>query len=181
MISSEVANRYAAALFSLASTAEEHSIFLQSLKQLSEAFHQDKAVLEFLNSPLVRAEKKEEALQAALKNQNINVNVLNLVLLLAKKDRLSILSQISTAYEQKADQAAHIKRGTVRSASILNDKQKTDIQKIIETYTKNKVVLAYQEDVSLLGGLTAQVGSLTFDDSLFAHLKRIKEDLNRSH
>lgn len=181
MISSEVANRYAAALFSLATNAEDHQNFLQTLKQLSAVLHQDKGIEAFINSPLIRAEKKEEALRAAFKDQNINNNVLNLILLLARKDRLTILSQISAAYEHRSDEVAHVKRGNVRAAAALNDKQKADIQKIVEAYTKNKVVLAYQEDATLLGGLIAQVGSLTFDDSLSAHLKRIKEDLNRSH
>jgi F-type H+-transporting ATPase subunit delta len=181
MISNEVANRYAAALFSMSSDSQSNKEILSALHQIADCLTQDDAIAHFIQSPLIRAEDKEQALKRAFKDQNIDTNLLNFILLLAKKDRLSILKQIVAAYETKTDESNHLKRGTIRSAGALDEKQKAEIQKIIENFTKTKVILTYQEDSSLVGGLIAQVGSLTIDDSLFSHLNRIKEDLNRSH
>ncbi len=181
MITSDVARRYAVAIFSCATSPDEHQSFLSSLRQLADVLDKDKAIHEFVISPLVRAEAKEEALGAALKGQGLNQNIVNLILLLARKGRLALLGQIATAYEAQVDKISQIKRGVVRTAGPLSDSQKAELQKTVETYSKSKVILNYAEDASLLGGLTAQVGSLTFDDSLRAHLKNIKEDLNRSH
>ncbi len=180
MITSEVAHRYASALFLLATDADQHAANLSALQSLAQLFNDDKGIQNFINSPLVRAEKKEEILSAALKDKGVDTNVYNLLLLLAKKGRLPVLSEIATAYEAKTDEVGHVKRGVVRAATALNDTQKAQLLKTIETYTHSKVVLNYQEDANLMGGLTAQVGSLTFDDTVSAHLKRLKDDLNRS-
>jgi F-type H+-transporting ATPase subunit delta len=45
--------------------------------------------------------------------------------------------------------------------------------------TGKKVILEYKEDASLLGGLIAEVGSLTFDDSLETQLRTMNEELKR--
>jgi F-type H+-transporting ATPase subunit delta len=179
MIASEVSHRYAAALFSLAKGAADHELYLASIKQLSQELMKDKLVHEFIVSPLVRSEQKEEALRGALENKGLDQNIVNFVLLLARKGRLAILPEIASAYETQVDEFSHVQRGVVRSAAAPSEKQKQELQRIIESYTKGKVVLNYQEDPQLLGGLMAQVGSLTFDDSLTAHLRNIKDELSR--
>jgi F-type H+-transporting ATPase subunit delta len=180
MIVSEVAHRYAAALFAIATGMPDHEKYLGALKLLSQELMKDKAVHDFVVSPLIRAEQKENALRDALSGKGVDENVMNFVLLLARKGRVSLLPEVAMAYEEQVDQLNHLQRGVVRSAAVPSDKQKQELQRIIESYTRGKVVLNYQEDPALLGGLTAQVGSLTFDDSLTAHLRNIKEELDRS-
>jgi F-type H+-transporting ATPase subunit delta len=42
-----------------------------------------------------------------------------------------------------------------------------------------KIILTYKEDPTLLGGVVAQVGGWTFDDSIETHLIKMNEELNR--
>jgi F-type H+-transporting ATPase subunit delta len=177
---SELSNRYATALFTLAKTDDEQKTFLADLVEVAKAFTDDSEVRQFIDSPLIRAEAKIEVLKKALNERSLNPDFLNFVLLLAKKSRLSLASEIVMAYQARLDEKSHVKRGHVHSAAPLNEKQKGELQKAIEKYTHSKVVLDYAVDKSLVGGLTAQVGSVTFDDSLSAHLVRMKEDLTRS-
>jgi uncharacterized protein YbcI len=53
------------------------------------------------------------------------------------------------------------------------------IKEKLEKLTGKKVVLEYHEDKSLIGGLVAQVGSFSFDDSLETQLRLMREDLKR--
>ena len=53
------------------------------------------------------------------------------------------------------------------------------IEETVSAVTKKKVILNFTVDPKLLGGMTAQVGGWTFDDSLETHLTRLSEDLNR--
>jgi F-type H+-transporting ATPase subunit delta len=72
-----------------------------------------------------------------------------------------------------------VTRGVVRSAQALNDDAKKEIENKINKVLNKKIVLTYEQDPKLLGGVVAQVGGWTFDDSLDTHLKKLNEELNR--
>src|SRR5262249_48841149 len=97
-----------------------------------------------------------------------------------RKNRLGVFKDIVGAYEQIADEAHGVMRGTVRSATVLAPEERKRIETLVSRATAKQVILTYKEDPSLLGGLVAEVGSYTFDDSLLSHLKRINEQLTRS-
>ncbi len=90
----------------------------------------------------------------------------NFTLLLARKQRLPIFNDVVTAYQQFSDESHGVTRGQVRSAAALGPDDRKRIEDIVSKATKKKVILTYKEDPSLLGGLVAEVGSYTFDDSL---------------
>jgi F-type H+-transporting ATPase subunit delta len=178
---SEVASRYATAIFDLSAENKQTSEFLQALQCIGQVIQSDKAIQAFVSSPLIRAADKEEALKNALSNMKLPSEILDFVLLLAQKDRLFLMNDIVSAYQAREDRLNNVTRGTVKSAVAVSTKQKEEIQKFVDAYTQKKVLLQYVEDKSLVGGLSAQVGSLSFDDSVVSHLKRMKEDLTRSN
>jgi F-type H+-transporting ATPase subunit delta len=61
----------------------------------------------------------------------------------------------------------------------LGPEQRQLLETRISKVTGKKVILEYKTDESLLGGLVAEVGSLTFDDSLDTQLKLLNEELKR--
>lgn len=179
MVYSELAYRYAAALFDLAVEAKKVTEYLQALRGVQAALDSNTTVKDFVASPLVRAEDKAKTLVAALKDSGVPEAVINFTTLLAHKGRLILLAEIIAAYQAREDELNGITRGVVKTSAELTEKQKLSIASTLSSITKKKVILQYTEEKALLGGLTAQVGSLTFDDSLAAHLRRIKEDLTR--
>lgn len=176
---SEVANRYAMAIFQLAQEGHAVDGFLSALKTIKEAIEADTLLTEFVNSPLIPAIEKEKLFKKTLSDKKVAEEIVNFVALLARKGRLAVLSEVIEAYQACDDREKMITRGAVRSATKLDDKQKSEIATTIAMITKKKVLLTFAEDKSLIGGLVAQVGSLTFDDTLTSHIRRIKEDLNR--
>jgi F-type H+-transporting ATPase subunit delta len=93
---------------------------------------------------------------------------------------LGLFHDIVTSYEVIADEAHGVTRGTVRSATVLGPEDRKRIEELVSKATKKQVILTYKEDPALVGGLVAEVGSFTFDDSITSHLKRINEQLTRS-
>lgn len=178
---SEVASRYAAAIFDLSAETKQTTEFLQALQAISQVVKSDKTIQAFVHSPLIRSADKEAALKLALSSIKLPKEITEFVLLLAQKDRLMLIDEIVSAYQAREDRLNNVTRGTVRSAVAVSAKQKEEIQKFVDSYTKKKVLLQYVEDKALVGGLSAQVGSLSFDDSVVSHLKRMKEDLTRSN
>ncbi len=104
----------------------------------------------------------------------------NLALVLAARDRVEDWAAVVQAYQARSDEAHGVVRGIVRSASALLPDQRTAIEKKVAQVTGKQVVLEYKQDEALLGGLVAEVGSYTFDDSLETQLRLMNESLKRS-
>ncbi|MGZ3722732.1 MAG: ATP synthase F1 subunit delta [Bdellovibrionales bacterium] len=175
-----LATRYARALYGLAAEKNEQDAVFEKMRALSEAFSADAQVSQYLFSPVVRPADKVAALEKLVAALTLPESLQKFVLLLAKKNRLGVFKDIVTAYQQIADDAHGVTRGTVRSATVLDPDERKRIETLVGRATKKQVILNYKEDPALLGGLVAEVGSFTFDDSLISHLKRINEQLNRS-
>ncbi len=178
MTFSEVSKRYAKALYELSKAQQKNDVVLAEIRALVQILKDDKVVADFVKSPLVSPENKTTAIKAAFSGKT-SADVTNLLLLLASKNRLEIFSELVAAYEQISDQDHGVTRGTVRSASVLSADARKSIEATVAKATGKKVILNFVEDHSLLGGLVAQVGGWTFDDSLNSHLTRMSEDLNR--
>lgn len=176
-----IAKRYASALYELAEETKQHDRYYEEIKRAAEVFAGENAeFVEFISSPIVKAADKEALVKKAISDAGFSKEVESLLLLLAKKDRLVILKDLVQAYELKNDERNGITRGTVRSGQALSASERQQIEKSISAAIGKKVLLDFIEDKTVIGGIVTQVGSLTFDDSLFSHLRRMKENLNRS-
>lgn len=173
---SEVAKRYAKALFESVTEAERAKV-LSQLKNLSMAMQAEKSVAEFFASPIVANEQKAQLVKALA--GKLDEKVFQFLMLLTEKNRMSSFVDIAAAYEQITDHAMGITRGIVKTAGSVSDEQKKQIEIVIAQATHKKVELTYVEEPGLLGGLVAHVGGWTFDDSIATHLTQMGEELNR--
>lgn len=176
-MTSEVSRRYAKALYDLASSKGLAERVYSELVALNEAFNKDKDSHEFILSPIVFEEKKLQAIAAV--TGGFSEEVKSFMLLLVEKKRIEFFSEIVASYRDISDASLGKTRGVVRSASKLNDDEKRKLEVKINKTINKEVILTFEEDKNLLGGLVAQVGGWTFNDTLESHLTRISEDLHR--
>ena len=175
---SEVSRRYAQALYGLAKSKNVADLVFDELRVLGQVYDQDQEIRDFLLSPLVAPEQKIKVLQGALGGK-ISEELLNTLKLMAEKHRLEVFSQVVSAYEAIIDDAHGVTRGVVRSAAPVTPEERKRIEQTVNKVTKKKVILKFEEDPSLLGGMITQVGGWIFDDSLKSHLHKLSEELNR--
>lgn len=174
----EVSRRYATALYEIAVQKNSQVQFLDQLREIRKAIESDKDLKLFIGSPVVLPEQKKAVFTAALKGK-ASEDILSLIGLLADKNRLGVFDTVVEAYQEAIDDAHGVTRGEVKSASPLTAETQKKIEDIIGKVTNKKVILTFKLDPSLIGGVLAQVGGWTFDDTLNSHLKRLGEDLNR--
>lgn len=179
MKSSELVKRYAKALFEIAIDNRTQEKALSDLRQLEALFSADTAIRAFLSSPTVSPAERVQALKAALESAGLSPEVLSLTLLLAKKNRLVLFADLAMAFQAEIDSANNVCRGTVRSAAALAPAERLKIEETVERVLNKKVIMTYRTDDAVIGGLVAQVGSYTFDDSIVSHLRRMNEELKR--
>lgn len=176
---SEISKRYAKALLAVAKQKGIHAQVHAELHSLVKSFVGDASVKSYFDNPMIANDQKINAVKAALTGKGVSEEVVNTLVLLAEKNRINILEQIAYAYRDLLDLEDGLTRGVVRSAQPLAaDAQKEIEQKITKVLNK-KIVLNYEQDSKLLGGVVATVGGWTFDDSIDTHLKKLNEELNR--
>lgn len=171
--------QYAKALFDLADSLETKTKFLKELRMISEALGNNDIAVFFASKDL-GAKEKTEILDKVLSQLKVSQEVVNTVKLLSDRSKVSYLDQITLAYEVLNDEANGLMRGVVKSSHLLNPEQRSAIESKIQSVLNKKVILTYQQDPKVIGGLKAQVGSYTFDDTFETHLKKLKDQMNRS-
>lgn len=176
---SQVAHRYAKAVYELAVESGHQDKVFDDLRALEQAFDKDKEIHEFLTNPLIEAATRAQALEKSFAGKNLSKEAHDLVLLLAKRERIAAFKEIVAAFEQHADAANKVCRGTVRSASVLDPEERKRIETTVEKVLNKKVIMTYKVDPEVIGGLIAQVGSYTFDDTIASHLRRMNDELKR--
>lgn len=179
MKSSTLSKRYAKALFGLAVENRNQDRVLADLRALNTSFSAEASIQAYFESPLASGAQKAEVVKKAIADKGVSAEVSQFLMLLAEKDRLAIFPDAVEAFQAEIDAANNVCRGTVRSTTALGPSERTQIEKTVEGVLKKKVIMTYKVDPSVIGGLVAQVGSHTFDDSLSTHLKRMSEELKR--
>ena len=174
-----IAVRYAKALLSITKQKGSHAQALDQLKSVNQSLNSDPLLKEFFENPVIKPEQKNKVLKVALEGQKFSEEVVSTLLLMVDRGRFSMISEFVQAFQDGIDKEEGVTRGVVRAAKPLSAAAQTDLEKKITQVLKKKIVLTFKEDPTLLGGVIAQVGGWTFDDSIETHLKRMNEELNK--
>lgn len=175
---SGLAERYAKALFESLDGQKVEGIGAL-LRELSVAFRSSPEILEFARSPLIKTSEKKAAITAAFQSIKLGEVEGNFLSLLAENDRLYLIPDIAFAFQELLDEQTGVTRGHAKSAQKLSEAERAEIVRVMGQLTGKKVILDFEVEPNLIGSVVAQVGSLTIDDSLKAHLSRLEDDLNR--
>lgn len=178
-MSKDFVNQYAKALFEVAGDLKTKSAYLDELRAVDKIISQNESVLNFFKSVEVPAEVKQKIVTKALENHGISKNVLSMIKLVIDRNKIAYLDKMLLAYQALNDEANGVVRGVVKSSHELSGKERTLMAEKIESVLNKKVILDYVQDTKVIGGLKAQVGSYTFDDTFETHLMKMKELINR--
>ncbi len=175
---SEVAKKYAKALFEISLENKSQDKIFSDLRSLVDALASDSSINEFFSAHFVNSDTKVQIIEKSLGGK-LDPSLVDVLKLMATKGRLNLIRDLSSAYEKLVDDSHGVTRGSVRSAKLLSAEARQKIEQKVAEVTKKKVILNFKEDPKLLAGMVAQVDGWTFDDSLETHLTHMGEDLNR--
>ena len=107
-------------------------------------------------------------------SEKINSSLLNLLKLLADRQRIGIVIPILERYLEIYRENSNIALATVTSAVELSDEQKDSIkQKISAIAGTERLELVTKTDKTLIGGFIASVGSKVIDASLSSQIRKL--------
>jgi F-type H+-transporting ATPase subunit delta len=171
-----VAGRYARALFIITERRHETVPALDDLKSVRDLLAPGSAASGFLASPQVRLPDKRKLLGDALAGRALR-SVATFADLLLRKKRLGLLPDVTGAFEALVERLQGIRRAHVVSAVPLVEADRTRLHTVLEGYTKAKVKLTSEVDVSLLGGALVRIGDRVVDRSVRTLLDAIGSQL----
>ncbi|MBI4042848.1 MAG: ATP synthase F1 subunit delta, partial [Deltaproteobacteria bacterium] len=96
---------------------------------------------------------------------------------LLQKKHLSYLGNICDSYQIHAETMLQKRRGVVISAISLSQDQKEEIYSQLQRASRQKLLLNFQVNPEVLGGMRIQIGSLRFDNTIAQQLETIRGHL----
>ena len=166
--------RFAEAAFAVAQDTNTLDAWLGALEQASSLYDNHAAGL-FLTSPVEPAEKKQAVLAELL--PGVSAEVQRFLAILARRDRLELVPEITTQFRRLVNEARGIAVAQVTTAVAIDDRQKAVIASRLGRRFGKTVVLEERIDPSILGGVIAQIGDTVIDGSIRGRLERLRRTL----
>jgi F-type H+-transporting ATPase subunit delta len=182
---SGAAKRYAEALAGLARQDGSWDVWRRDLAALVESAGDQRLVLT-LESRRLAADRRRELVEGALGGR-VSPGARNLVLVLARRQRLGLLPDVLSWFDQLADRAQGVRRVTVTTAQPLTDEQRARLRQRlaggvlparVAPGDAPQVQLAEEVDPALIGGLVVRQGDIIQDYSVRARLEALRDRLN---
>jgi len=169
-----VAERYATALFDLASETGELEIVEADIARFETLRHESADLRHLMKSQVFSNEDQLRAISAVVEAAGIGVTLSNFIKLVATNNRLSVMSHMFRGFRQMhADRRGEVTAGIV-SAIPLSDGQLADIKGALADISGKSVHVELGVDPSLIGGLVVKLGSRMIDTSLKTKLDALK-------
>jgi F-type H+-transporting ATPase subunit delta len=178
MTSRTAAARYARAVLDVA-TKESADLDAvgRELDEFIEFFTQQKTLERLLLNPAVPAPRKRAAMEEIIKVAGLSPIVSKLLILLADRDRLTLLKDVSATYRDFLAERQNVVHAEVTSAEPLSNERVQAIEQRLATVTGKRVSMTTKVDKDIIGGVVARVGSTIYDASIATQLKKIRERL----
>jgi F-type H+-transporting ATPase subunit delta len=169
-----LADRYAAALYSLAGDQHLLDQTVDQMDGLGRLIDESPLLRRLLESPLIDVQTAQKALNAALVQQGFTKIITDFVGVVAANRRLNALRVIVGAFAALVAQKRGIIQAEVTSAHPLTDVQEQQLRARLIEAGYSQVNIAKRVDETILGGLIVKIGARLYDTSLKSRLQRLQ-------
>lgn len=176
MLTTQLSQKYAKAIFALAVEEKKLSEFGAELSEVSEVVSGHAELAAFVRNPQIKAAAKR-ALFAKLFKEEVSPLVYNFFMLLIDKRRESLLREIAGEYKKLANAAQGIIEAEVTVANALSKMQEEKLVEKLQLTTGKTVVIETRIDKSILGGVIVKIGDKLIDGSVMRQMQSLKTQL----
>lgn len=174
---SQVARRYAEALFDLAQEEDSLDNIYTEITQLNGVLKENKNLYDVFRSPFISKDEKK-SLAKEIFEDKVSKNVKNFLLVLIDNGRTTQLNSIVLAYKELLNEAYNIQEGEVISAIKLSQEQVSKMEELLSKKYGKNIKLKNKIDQDIIGGILVKIGNEQIDGSVKARLEDLKETLS---
>lgn len=173
---SQVAERYALALFQVAQKHETTLDVEQDLREVKKVFEMTPELYNLIVSPKLSADKRTNLINEVF--NGANQLVLNTLQLMAERKRLNEVGSMADAFVSLSNNAQGIEDAKVYSTRPLTEEEHASISSVFaKKIGKQSLRIENIIDPSLIGGLRLQIGNRIYDSSVSTKLARLQRQL----
>ncbi|MGH2316932.1 F0F1 ATP synthase subunit delta [Planococcus sp. SE5232] len=174
---SQVAERYALALFEVAQKHESSLDVEQDLREVKKVFEMTPELYNLIVSPKLSADKRTNLINEVFREAN--PLVVNTLQLMAERKRLDEVGSMADAFVALSNNAQGIEDAKVYSTRPLTEEERASISSVFaKKIGKQSLRIENIIDPSLIGGLRLQIGNRIYDSSVSTKLSRLQRQLN---
>lgn len=177
MITVSIARRYAKALLELAVEQNQLEPVGAALDALAKALAQSPELRDVMANPAFTAAARLNVLGKLLELVKAPTLATHTMRLLVERGRGIYIESVAREYRAMLDAKLGRLRAKVTSAVPLDEASLNKIQNQLAAATHKQVSVEKVVDPKILGGVVAQVGSMTFDGSLQTQLELLRRQL----
>jgi F-type H+-transporting ATPase subunit delta len=171
-----VASRYAKSLMDLAVETNQLEAVRKDMKAIQKVCNESHEFELFLNSPILKKDKKQAVLKAMFEGK-ISKASMGFLNLLTVKNRESYLKDIATAFDEQYKSNQNIYTAVITSAMGLDQKTKEKVLDLVKSQLKGEVELVEKIDKSTIGGFVLKIGDKQLDRSVSRQLSNLRKEL----
>lgn len=179
MLVHQLAEKYAQAIYQVAEEKGQLEAVETQLKNVAQTVADHCEMSTFLYHPRVPTQAKKNLLKSVF-GQEVSVEVLHFLLLVADKRRENLLPDIIDQFILLANEARNIIVAEVKTALPLSEAAQTALKDKLKAVVGKNILLNEHVDASLIGGLTVQIGDKLIDGSVKRQLDVLKYKLLQS-
>ena len=176
MATDELIAGYAQALFSVVKAEGDLERVEDELYRFGKLLESNNDLKQALQEPGIDRSQRVKVLEDLLADK-VSPHTLGLITFVVASERGRQLPQILGELSELAAEARKSVVAEVRSATLLEAKQRTALAQALGKATGKKVELKVLVDPSIIGGVVAKVGDTVIDGSVKRRLENLKEQV----
>ena len=170
------AKRYADAILEIAKSKNELDKYHEDIQTAVKAYDESEDFRNFMTHPIIPAAEKKDTLRSVFDGK-ISPDVLNLLYLLAERNKFSLIPTILYCYEKGLDAAKNILRVEVVSAVEVDEDLRENLKTKLESKLNKSIVLDYSINPDIIAGIILKIQDKTIDGSLAHRLESLQRKL----
>jgi len=179
MQGTRVAARYAKAFIDLTQQQGVLEAAYADMKCLADVCKSNRDFVNFLKSPIIKTDKKQEVLMQAFAGKLNKVTETYLQLIAAKK-REQFLPEIAAEFVNQYKEKKNILTAVITTAYGIDDVVRKQVIDIVKGTGSSEVVLEEKINKDIIGGFIVRVGDKQVDASILNKLNDLKRSFTEN-
>jgi len=171
-----VATRYAKSLLDLAVEKSQLEAVYADMLQVKSICDSSKEFVNFLNSPIIKADKKIATMKAVFEGK-LSAITSGFLTIVASKRRESVIPAMATSFIEQYRSHKNIFTAVVTSANGLDAATKQKALELVKSQLSGEVELVEKVDANIIGGFILKIGDKQIDKSVARQLSNMKKEL----
>jgi F-type H+-transporting ATPase subunit delta len=171
-----VASRYAKSLLDLAVEKGQLDAVYADMLQVREVAGGSKEFITFLNSPVIKTDKKIAVLKTIFEGK-VNALTLAFLTIVANKRRESVIPEMAASFIDQYKAHKNILTAIVTSAQGLDAATRQKALDLVKAQMNGEIELVEKTDANLIGGFILKIGDKQIDRSVSRQLSNLKKEL----